>query len=245
MTWSVLARDPTTGLFGLAVASRFFAVGSVCPWSGGPNGIAMTQAQVNPELGHRAMGLLNAGHLPEDVIQMLTAMDGAATWRQLHVMDAAGRSAVHTGPDCTAWAGHVTAPGVSVAGNMLTGPEVVEDTLAAWLAGDGLGLPERLLAAMKSGEDAGGDFRGKQAAALRIQGPEVYSRLDLRADDHEEPIDELARLYQVSQERFLAFSASFPRAGRPHGITDRAVLDHVVERDAGKPFDPDPVIPED
>ncbi|MEM7744725.1 MAG: DUF1028 domain-containing protein [Pseudomonadota bacterium] len=245
MTWSILVRDQESGLYGLAVASRFFAVGSLCPWSGGPHGVAMTQAQVNPTLGHRALGLLGEGYGASDVTDMLVRQDAGASWRQLHVLDAAGRSAAHTGADCTEWAGSVSGPGVSVAGNMLAGPEVVEDTLAAWLAGDGMGLPERLLAAMKAGEDAGGDFRGKQAAALRIQGSEVFPRLDIRVDDHAEPLDELARLYDVSKERFLAFSASFPRAQRPHGIIDRPVLDRLLERDEGKPFDPDPQLPED
>ena len=96
---------------------------------------------------------------------------------------------------------------------------------------------------MQAGEDAGGDKRGRQSIALRIQGPEVYSRLDLRVDDHPDPIRELERLYDVAKSRFIPFSTGMPRTGRPYGILDRAVLDKIIERDAGQPLIADPEIP--
>ena len=236
MTWSILARDPESGLFGLAVASKFFAVGALCPWSGGPHGAAMSQALPNPELGHRALGLLAEGHRAPDVVAMLAGMDRGIDQRQLHVVDAGGRSAAYTGARCIDWCGHLAEPGVSVAGNMLAGPRVVAETLAAWTANDGMPIVERLIAAMQAGEDAGGDKRGRQSIALRVQGPEVFPRLDLRVDDHEDPIPELRRLYEAAKERFIPFSAGLPRAGRPYGILDRAVTERIVERDAGKPL---------
>lgn len=244
MTYSLLAHDAQTGLFGLAVASRFFAVGAICPWSGGPHGAAMSQALPNPELGHRALGLLAEGHAAPDVIAMLQGMDRGIDQRQFHCIDARGGAAAHTGANCVDWCGHKSAPGVSVAGNMLAGPAVVADTLACWQDRTDLPIVERLIAAMQAGEDAGGDKRGKQSIALRIQGPEVYPRLDLRVDDHADPIPELRRLYAVGQERFIPFSAGMPRAERPYGILDRAVLDAIIERDAGKPLVADPAIPE-
>ncbi len=243
MTYSILARDEQSGLFGLAVASRFFAVGALCPWSGGPHGVAMSQALPNPELGHRALGLLAEGHPAADAVAMLRGMDQGIGQRQFHVLDAAGGAAAHTGADCVDWCGGVSAPGVSVAGNMLAGPEVVAETLASWQANRGMAIVERLIAAMQAGEDAGGDKRGKQSVALRVQGPEVYPRLDLRVDDHADPMRELQRLYAVARERFIPFSAGLPRRGRPCGIIDHDVTDRLIERDTGKPLIADPEIP--
>lgn len=244
MTYSLLARDPESGLFGLAVASRFFAVGALCPWSGGPHGVAMSQALPNPELGHRALGLMAEGHSAPNVIEMLRGMDGGIAQRQFHALDAAGRGAAHTGQDCIDWCGHASAEHVSVAGNMLAGPAVVADTLACWQDRGDLPIVERLIAAMQAGEDAGGDKRGKQSMALRIQGPEVFPRLDLRADDHIDPIPEIRRLYAVAQERFIPFSTGMPRAGRPYGILDRDLTEKIIERDAGRPLIADPELPE-
>jgi uncharacterized Ntn-hydrolase superfamily protein len=244
MTWSILAKDPDSGLYGLAVASRFFAVGALCPWSGGPHGAAMSQALPNPELGARALMLLGQGHRAESVVEMLVGMDTGIGQRQLHVIDSDGGTAAHTGANCVDWCGHLTDDGVSVAGNMLAGPQAIAETLAAYKANLGLPIVERLLAAMQAGEDAGGDKRGKQAAGLRIQGPECYARLDLRADDHPDPLAELRRLYAVAQERFIPFSASLPNRARPYGIQDRGIIDKIIERDVGKPLAASVEIPE-
>ena len=243
MTYSLLALDEESGLFGMAVASKFFAVGAICPWSGGPHGVAMSQALPNPELGHRALGLLAEGHSAADTVEMLGGMDRGIDQRQIHVLDAAGGAAAHTGVTCIDWCGSVSAPGVSVAGNMLAGPEVVAETMAAWQTNAGMPIVERLIAAMQAGEAAGGDKRGKQSIALRIQGPEVFPRLDLRVDDHQDPIPELERLYGVARERFIPFSTGMPRAGRPYGLLDRDVIERIIERDAGRPLIADPEIP--
>lgn len=244
MTYSLLARDPDSGLFGLAVASKFFAVGAICPWSGGPHGVAMSQALPNPELGHRALGLMAEGHQASDVVEMLTGMDEGIDQRQFHCLDAAGTAAAHTGANCVDWCGHANARNVSVAGNMLAGQAVVADTLACWQDRPDLPIVERLIAAMQAGEDAGGDKRGKQSIALRIQGPEVFARLDLRVDDHPDPIPELERLYSVARERFIPFSTGMPRAGRPYGILDRNTIETIIERDTGKSLVAAPEIPE-
>lgn len=235
MTWSILGKDRATGFIGMAVASRFFAAGAVVPFSNGA-GAVMSQALPNPELGVRGLQLLAQGHSPATVRDLLVAQDQGIAQRQLHVMDIAGDSAAYTGPDCVDWCGHVAGPGVSVAGNMLAGEAVVVATRDAWLAGDEVPVVERLMAAMRAGEAAGGDKRGRQAIGLKVQGPECYPRLDMRVDDHEDPIAELERLYEVAKSRFIPFSAGMPRRERPYGITDRAVIEKIIERDAGKPF---------
>ena len=244
MTWSIIAKDPETGFFGIAIASRFFAVGALCPWAEGGVGAACTQALMNPMLGSRGLGLLREGFHAADVRDMLVASDRFIDQRQLHVMDASGSTAGHTGARCVDWCGHRSEAGVSVAGNMLAGPQVVDQTLEAYVAATAQPIVERLLTAMEAGEAAGGDKRGKQSAALLIQGPEPYPRLNLRCDDHADPLAELRRLYAVARERFIPFSAAFPRPERPYGLDDRGVIEKIIERDAGKPLLREVSIPE-
>jgi uncharacterized Ntn-hydrolase superfamily protein len=239
MTWSIVARDPDTGFLAVAVASRFFAVGAICPWTEGGIGAVSTQALVNPLFGPRALALLREGTPAEAVPEMLLAGDLGRDQRQLHLIDAQGRAAAHTGERCVDWCGHLAENGVSVAGNMLAGPAVIRDTLGAYRSNPNLPLVDRLLKAMQAGEAAGGDMRGRQSAALIVQGPEVYARLDIRADDHPDPLSELRRLHEIARERFVPFSRSFPTAERPHGILDRDLIERIIERDAGKPLSRD------
>jgi uncharacterized Ntn-hydrolase superfamily protein len=236
MTWSIVARDPDTGFLAVAVASRFFAVGAICPWTEAGTGAVSTQALANPLLGPRALALLREGMPAEVVPGMLLAGDLGRDQRQLHLVDARGRVAAHTGDGCVDWWGHLAGDGVSVAGNMLAGPAVVRDTLEAYQGNGHLPLVDRLLAAMEAGEAAGGDKRGRQAAALVVQGPEPYARLDLRVDDHPDPLLELRRLHEVARERYVPFSRSFSTLERPHGILDRDLIERIIERDAGKPL---------
>lgn len=241
MTFSILARDPQNGHLGVAIASRFFAVGALCPHVRGRVGALSTQALVNPLLGERGLRLLGNGAGAERTLAQLVAEDAGRDHRQLHVLDAAGRSAAYTGAACVGWCGHRSGAGVSVAGNMLAGPEVLEATLRSFAALEGTALGLRLLKALKAGEAAGGDKRGKQSAALRVHRAEDYPALDIRADDHAEPIDELLRLYEVAHRRFLAFSQAFATREDPVGITDRAKIEADIERwlraraDAGGP----------
>src|SRR5882762_10726704 len=193
MTWSIIARDDMTGQFGIAVATRFFAVGARVPHiAAGLGGIA-TQALVNPYYGIDGLKLLREGHSPRDIVETLIAADSGHESRQLHILDASGRVAAHTGAECVDWCGHVEGNGFSIAGNMLAGPRVLDDTAAAYIANDTLPFAQRLIVAMKAGEAAGGDKRGKQSAALVIQGGEEWSDLDLRVDDHTDPLAELER----------------------------------------------------
>ena len=229
MTWSIIARDSATGRFGIAVATKFFAVGARVPHiAAGIGGIA-TQALVNPYYGIDGLKLLREGHKPRDVVDTLIAADEGRESRQLHVMDALGRIACHTGRECVDWCGHIEGNGFSIAGNMLAGARVLDDTAEAFLANVTLPFAQRLIAAMRSGEAAGGDKRGKQSAALLIYGEEEWSDLDLRVDDHANPLEELERLERVSRERWVHFRQFLPSRRNPAGITDRATIDATIE----------------
>jgi len=229
MTWSILARDER-GRFGVAIASRFFAVGALCVHTRRGVGALSTQALVNPLYGPAGLALLGEGRAAGDVVALLIGADDGRAVRQLHVLTATGAPAAHTGTSCIDWCGHQVFDGFSVAGNMLAGPKVIEATAHAYRKNEAKPLAERLLAALAAGEAAGGDKRGKQAAALRIHGDEDYPELDIRVDDHAEPVVELERLYRVSLERFQPFVACL--AGRRDGVglTDRAEIEARIER---------------
>jgi uncharacterized Ntn-hydrolase superfamily protein len=229
MTWSIIARDSLTGQFGIAVATRFFAVGARVPHvAAGIGGIA-TQALVNPYYGIDGLKLLREGQNPRDIVKTLIAADSGHASRQLHILDAGGRIASHTGRDCVDWCGHVEGNGFSIAGNMLAGARVLDDTAAAYIANEKLPFAQRLIAAMRSGEAAGGDKRGKQSAALLIHDEEEWSALDLRVDDHADPLAELERLEAVSRERWVHFRKFLPSRNNPAGITDRETIDAGIE----------------
>lgn len=227
MTWSILARDRATGELGVAVASRFLAAGALVPRVEGRTGAACTQALVNPFHAPDALARLRAGEAPAPVLAALIAADPGQAVRQVHVLAADGASAQHTGADCVGWCGHVVGEDVSVAGNMLAGPEVVVATRDTFLATAGLPLAERLLAAMEAGEAAGGDKRGRQSAAIQVASADPYPDLDLRVDDHPDPLAELRRLHAVWHGYLRHFRRFLP--GRDHpGVFDRAVIQAAI-----------------
>jgi uncharacterized Ntn-hydrolase superfamily protein len=227
MTWSILARDPATGALGAAVATRFFAVGALAIHVEGGVAALATQALINPMYAVHGMPRLRCGEAPDAVVEALLAADAGRTHRQVHVLDASGRIAAHTGADCLGWCGSVRGIEVSVAGNMLAGPGVVARTLSAFETTTG-SLPERLLTALQAGEAAGGDKRGKQSAALKVCTRDPYPDLDIRADDHPDPLAELRRLNAVSQERFALFRRFLPGADSPCGVFDRDVIEAAM-----------------
>lgn len=202
MTFSIVGADRAGGI-GVAVASKFLAVGGIVPYLQGGVGAVATQSYVNPRFGPQGLALLAQGLPPEEVAARLIAEDGGAAQRQFGLVSAPGESATHTGNACHAWAGGVSGPGFAVQGNILTGPDVVEAMHRAWDEGEALPLPRRLLAALQAGDRAGGDRRGRQSAALRVVAPgRGYAGLDdnwvdLRADDHPDPCAELARLLDL------------------------------------------------
>jgi uncharacterized Ntn-hydrolase superfamily protein len=236
MTWSIVARDPATGCFGIAVATKFFAAGARVPFIAAQVGAVATQALVNPFYGTDGLKMLRDGLSAEATVKALIDADAGRDHRQVHILDAAGRIAAHTGKACVDWCGHSHGDGFSVAGNMLAGARVLDDTAAAYAAHAALPFPRRLIAAMLAGEAAGGDKRGKQSAALLIYGEEEWSDLDLRVDDHAEPLVELERLERISRERWMAFRRCLPSKRDPVGITDRALIEQEIARSlaAGK-----------
>ena len=229
MTWSIVARDPS-GALGVAVASRFFAVGALCPAVRAGKGALSTQALINPHYARDGIAALEQGRTPAEIVSTLTAADAGRDTRQLHVVDASGRVAAHTGRACIDWCGHVAGDGFSVAGNMLAGPRVVERCARAYADNMALPFAQRLIEAMVAGEAAGGDKRGKQAAAILIHTTEDYPFLDLRVDDHPDPLAELRRLNDVSLERFQPFVACLASRADPTGVTDRAVIEASIAR---------------
>lgn len=213
-TFSIVARDPAAGEFGVAVATAVPAVGALVPHVCLAGAIA-TQARVNVELGVEGVARLARGVPVDTALADLLRADPAPDHRQVHGIDAAGRQFAHTGAACVPWAGHRLGRDYSVAGNMLVG----EATLLAMArvfeaaAGGGQELAERLLDALQAGQAAGGDRRGKQSAALLVAAPEGRFYHNLRVDDHPAPVAELRRLFAVAQrddaERRRAYLADY------------------------------------
>jgi len=226
MTYSIVARDPGTGRFGVAVQSHYLGVGPVVPWLEAGVGAVATQASVNVSFGPIGLELLRAGRSADEVVASLVAGDERPAIRQLGVVDATGRAAAHTGAECIPACGHLVGDGYTVQGNLLAGEAVVQEMARAFEAGAGA-LCQRLLAALEAGQAAGGDKRGEQSAALIVErsGYAQETRLgidrviDLRVDDHPHPIAELRRLLDLRLRQEVAFRAmrfyldrDFPRA---------------------------------
>lgn len=208
MTFSIVGADLATGDLGIAVQSKFFAVGALVPFAAAGVGAVATQAHVDPTIGPRALALLGEGVAPQECIEPLLADDPLAQHRQFGIVDAQGRSAAFTGNECYDHASHHTAAGVAVQGNILAGRAVVDDMVAAFEDDPGASLAERLLRALTAGQAAGGDRRGQQSAAVLVMrrdggyGGNHDLLVDLRVDDHERPIEELHRLYGIYRLMF-------------------------------------------
>ena len=202
-TFSIAARDGDAGELGVAVASRFFAVGSVVPWARAGVGAVATQAYANTSFGWRGLELLENGLTPQEAVDVLIRGDDDPTRRQLGIVSDEGLSATYTGEGCLSWAGGRSGPDYAVQGNILAGESVVADMEKAFLESQGT-LAERLYAALVAGEEAGGDARGKQSAALLVVREEAgyggYTdrAVDIRVDDHAEPFRELGRLLRLA-----------------------------------------------
>jgi len=228
MTWSIIAREAQTGRVGIAVATRFFAVGSRVPHIRTGVGAVATQAFVNKSYGPRGLDLMAGGLQAGAVLEQLVSADTGRDHRQVHLMDAAGTIAAYTGSACVDWCGHHVGPDFSVAGNMLAGPQVIARTAEEFTATTGQSLARRLIAAMRAGETAGGDKRGKQSAALLVHDAEEFPIYDIRVDDHADPLTELARLHAVARERFVHFRRRMPSRAHPDGIVDRHDLEDFI-----------------
>ena len=215
MTFSIVACDPRTGMFGACVSSRFPAVGSVTTFARARVGAVVTQARANPLLACDGLDLLEAGYEAEEVLRALVASDHEPQRRQLMVVDAGCGVAAHTGAATNHYRGHLEGSGVAVAGNLLVGEETLTSMLEAYETAGHESLPERLMLALEAGQAAGGDARGRQSAALRVVNTEPYPYLDLRVDDHAMPVEELRRVYEVAKVELLPFVEALPTRARP------------------------------
>jgi uncharacterized Ntn-hydrolase superfamily protein len=204
MTFSIVARSDDGQSWGVAVASKFLAVGNAVPAAVAGVGAIASQADCNVAFRFVAMAHLDDGATAQVALDRLLEEDERPRDRQVGVVDSDGNAASHTGEDCFAWAGGTTGPGYAIQGNILTGPEVVTAMERAWLDGADLTFERRLLAALAAGDAAGGDRRGRQAAALLVVrdgagyggGDDVA--VDLRVDDHADPLAELTRLLDLN-----------------------------------------------
>jgi uncharacterized Ntn-hydrolase superfamily protein len=207
-TYSICACDLEARQWGVAVQSRFLAVGCIVPWAEPLVGAIATQSWANPRYGPDGLALLRNGLPASEVVERLTTADESRAQRQLGVVDAEGRGATYTGEECKEWAGGRTGPGYAAQGNILVSGDTVDALAETFESTAGKPLPERLLDCLDAAQAAGGDRRGQQSAALLVVGPEQgYAGLsdvfvDLRVDDHERPLAELRRLFEIHQELF-------------------------------------------
>ena len=201
-TFSIVARDPESGAIGIAVASKYLAVGSAVPWAKAQVGAIATQSYVNTTLGSAALALLAQGKSAKEAIDAVLEKDPGKELRQVGIVDSKGNSFAFTGKNCMPWAGSKKSDNLCIQGNLLTGPEVIDAMFNSFEKQRGE-LSVRLITALAAGEKAGGDKRGKQSAAILVvranRGPNGLGdrELDLRVDDHPEPISELARLMKL------------------------------------------------
>jgi uncharacterized Ntn-hydrolase superfamily protein len=220
VTWSIVAHDPKTDAFAVAVATKAFAVGAQCPFVRSGVGAVSTQSMTNRYLGPAILDGMARGLPPAAAIEGALVGDEGSFLRQAHAVDRFGRTAAWTGRNCVEWCGSVAAEGISVAGNMLAGEPTVARTLRTWNVNDALAMPERLMAAMLAGEAAGGDRRGKQSAAMVMVTTEDFPDLNLRVDDHAEPLSELRRLLGIWRVEGVSRLGMAPSKANPSGLTD-------------------------
>lgn len=234
-TFSIVAFDPETGDLGVAVQSKFFAVGPVVPFAAAGIGAVATQSQANTTFGPRGLDLLGAGNEPRAVIDTLLADDPSRELRQVAMIDVSGNAANFTGDGCLVWAGGRIGENFSVQGNILAGPEVVDAMAAMFEASTG-DLATRMLAALAAGQEAGGDVRGRQSAALLVvregggYGGFNDRFIDLRVDDHQTPIGELQRLLDMRHAQLLGEEGvrALEEAGRASLADRTAFLEQAI-----------------
>ena len=227
-TFSIVARDHASGMFGVAASTKLPAVGVLVPYARAGVGALATQARTNPLLGYDGLDLLQRGYDAEETLRILLASDPEPEKRQVGIVDSRGRSAAHTGTEADHWRGHVTGDGYAVTGNLVAGEEVVVAMAEAFESSEGEPLPERLVRALEAGQAAGGDKRGKQSAAITTVREQPYPYVDLRVDEHPDPIVELRRIYEVFKVQMLPFVEALPTRRNPKGDLGEEILGTLV-----------------
>lgn len=225
MTWSIVAFDPKTQAFGAAVATKAFAAGAFVPFVRAGVGAVGTQSITNRYLAPAVLDGLERGLSPKLAIEAAVAGDEGRDIRQIHAVDRHGAIAGWTGKHCVEWAGHLGAPFVSVAGNMLSNDRVAQATLDGFKADPSAPLPERMMAALEAGEAAGGDRRGRQSAAMVLTTTEDFPDLSIRVDDAPEPLPELRRLLEIWRRERAPYLHLSPSKASPAGMHDLDVLE--------------------
>lgn len=204
-TFSIVAKDPQTGEMAVGVQSHWFSVGALVPWGRSGVGVVATQSFVNPAYGPKGLALMAEGVPAAEALKRLVAQEDGKAYRQVAFLDASGDAAAHTGDKCVEAASHIVGENFSVQANMMLNDEVVPAMAEAFRINDQLPLAERVVKVLQAAQEAGGDIRGKQSAALIVVGPEEVDnswedkKIDLRVDDHENPLQELERLLKVAR----------------------------------------------
>ncbi len=216
-TFSIVVYERATGMFGVAASTRFPAVGVLVPYARPGVGAMAVQARTNPLLGYDGLDLLERDHSAGEALEILLNTDPEPEKRQVSIVDCEGNAAAHTGSQTDGWCGHVIRDGYVVAGNLLVGEATILAMATAYEASATETLPERLVRALEAGQEAGGDRRGKQSAAIRVVEGQPYPYLDLRVDEHPEPVSELRRVYEVARVEMLPFIEALPTRKNQRG----------------------------
>ncbi|WKA57784.1 DUF1028 domain-containing protein [Planococcus shenhongbingii] len=219
-TFSITARDEKTGQFGVAVSTKVPAVGCLCPFVKAGVGAIATQSFVNPYIGINGLKYLEEGLSAQQVMERILQEDPEPAIRQFGIVDKQGNAVAFSGDKCDGWYGHVTGPNYAIAGNMLVGEETIQEMKKSFDSTSELTLAERLIAAMEAGQAAGGDKRGRQSASLKVYSTEEYPLVDLRVDEHPDPVKELRRIFEVAQKELFPFVEMLPTLKNPAGKFD-------------------------
>jgi len=216
-TFTIVGRCARTGMLGVGVCTAAPGVGGYCPFVRAGAGAVATMSWVNPYLAIDGLALMTDGVSAKNALDRLIQADPGSAVRQVGMVDAQGGSAAFTGEDCGHWCGHIHGENFSAQGNILVGEGTVTAMAQTFQSTEVLDLPERLLLALEAGQAAGGDARGKLSAALLIHWKEEYPYIDLRADDHRNPVPELRRIYEVAKYQSIPFVAQMPTRDNPLG----------------------------
>ena len=214
-TFSIAARCNRTGQLGIAVSTAVPGVGGMCPFGEAGTGAISTQSWVNPYLGIDGLEFLKSGYTAQQALDRLMKDDPGRDLRQVGIVDSKGNSAAWTGQKCSEWCGHITGAGFAIQGNMLVGEATLAAMAETFEALAALELASRLVGVLEAGQMAGGDKRGRQSASLLVYDVEEYPLLRLSVDDHEQPVAELRRVFEVAQRQLLPFVMGMPSRHDP------------------------------
>lgn len=228
-TFSIVARCERSGELGVAVSSAVPAVGSLCPYLVPGVGAVSTQSWVNPYLAVEVLAAMQDGLAAQAALDRSLARDADAALRQIGIIGRQGQGVAWSGAGCTPWHGQFVGSDFAIQGNMLVSEATLLAMREAWLCTPEADLAERLLRALEAGDRAGGDVRGKQSAALKVVGEEAYACVDLRVDEHPEPVTELRRVFSIAQVQLFPFVLGMPRRrGAPRALPDEVT--HMLLR---------------